>query len=371
MKKKITWVTYDCFLDCDISLILELKKYYHITWIILSPLYENRFKKEDFLDNPNFKGVEIQFIVMNFRLRRPLTYLFWFKLGKHINKTSFDLLYFNGDATVFNLPMIWSFDKKKLIFAIHEGLITTDNKNQLRMINLARSLTMPYIRYFNFFSNSQAQHFSKKFSNNRKFVIPLALKNFGSFDEQRNKEEIVFFNFGTILPKKNIDILIEAACNIYEQGFKGFKVAIHGSCSDWSFYLEKIRYPEIFICDIRFIDNTEIKTLFNRYHYLVLPYKTASQSGPLKIAFNYDVPVIVSDQPGFLDEVIEGINGNIFKTGDIKSLESVMIELILSHENYEMKRKKMKNFTKENFSVEVIGVKYKNMFEEVMIKNEN
>ena len=367
MKKKVTWITYDCFIDCDISVIKELKNYFEITWFIMFPVHNmSRFQREDFLNDTELIGINLQFRTINFRLRRPKSYMFWIKLAKEIKQTKSDIIYFNGDATLFNLPMIWSLDKKKLTFTVHEGLITTDNIKQLSMINMARRLTMPYVKYFNFFTNSQALHFSNKFKKGKIFVIPLALKDFGESKQERLNNEVVFFNFGTILPKKNIDLLIEAGCNLYEKGYRGFKVAIIGNCSDWDYYQAKIVYPEIFICDIRFIDNSEIKEIFAKYHYLVLPYKTASQSGPLKIAFNYNIPVIVSDEPGFKEEVVDGLNGFVFKTRDLKSLESVLINVLNNHTNYHMMREKMERFVEDNYSIESIGSRYISMFNEVM-----
>jgi len=365
MKKKITWITYDCFIDCDIPLVKELKTVYAITWILMLPMSGTRFKREDFLNDPELTDIDQRFISINFRLRRPMTYLFWLKLARYVKNTNPDIIYFNGDATLYNFPFIWALDRKKLIFTIHEGLITTNNKKQLRMINWARKLSIPHINYINCFSNSQASYFSKKFPNNKVFVIPLALKDFGISEMQRLNNEIVFFNFGTILPKKNIDLLIDAACNIYEKGYRGFKIAISGYCADWDYYDSKIKYPDLFICDIRQIENSEIKDLFAKYHYLVLPYKVVSQSGPLKIAFNYDIPAIVSDQPGFTGEVVDGVNGFIFKTGDVKSLETVLINMLDNHNNYDMMREKMKAYTIDSYSTKVIGDKYIEMFQYV------
>ena len=366
MKPKITWITYDCFLDSDMNIVKELKTYYKITWILMFPIYGTRFKQEDFLNDPDLLDLDLQFITMEFRLRRPVTYFFWFKFARYVKNMNSDIIYFNGDVTLFNLLFIWALDKKKLIFTIHEGLITTDNKKQLKMINWARRLSIPNIKYINCFSNSQATFFLKKFSHIKIFVIPLALKDFGISKKQRIKDEIIFFNFGTILPKKNIDLLIDAACNIYEKGYKGFKVAITGQCTNWDYYLSKIKYPDLFICDIRSIENSEIKDLFAKYHYLVLPYKIVSQSGPLKIAFNYDIPVIVTDQPGFTEEVIDGLNGFIFKTGDVKSLESVLINVLNNHIGYDKLRHKMNIYTKKHYSIKMIVAKYIEMFNNVI-----
>lgn len=368
MKTKLTWITDDSFIDCDISIIKYLKKRYSITWILLFPPSKARFKKEDFLNDKELSDIQLEFFTLNFRLRHPKTYFFWFNLSQKVKNTQPDIIYYNGDILLFNLPFIWILNKKKLIVTIHEGKITTNNRKVLRLINTSRSLSIPYIKYINCFSNSQAAYFTEKFKKNRIFIIPLALKDFGQSTKKQIRDEIVFFNFGRILPKKNIDLLIDAACNIFDQGYSGFKIAIFGQCDNWEFYVKRIKYPELFIYDIKQLDNSEIKNLYTQYHYLVLPYKVVSQSGPLKIAFNYNIPVIVSDQPGFTDEVEEGINGFIFKTGDVKSLELVLKKAIDNHENYDNFRNKMKSYTQNIYSINVIGDKYHEMFNEVIAK---
>lgn len=365
---KITWITSDSFIDCDINVIKYLQNKYSITWILLFPPSKARFKKDDFINDKELSDIKLEFVTLKFRLSRPNTYFFWFSLSQKVKKTQPDIIYYNGDILLFNLPFIWTLNKKKLIVTIHEGKITTNNRKVLRLINISRRLSIPYIKYINCFSNSQAACFAESFKNNKIFVIPLALKDFGQSTKTQLKGDIVFFNFGRILPKKNIDLLIDAACNIFDQGYRGFKIAIFGQCDNWEFYSKRIKYPELFICDIRQLDNSEIKNLFTQYHYLVLPYKVVSQSGPLKIAFNYNIPVIVSDQPGFTDEVIEGINGFIFKTGDVKSLELALKKAIDNHVNYDNFRNKMKSYIKNNYSINLIGEKYHEMFNEVKHK---
>ena len=56
------------------------------------------------------------------------------------------------------------------------------------------------------------------------------------------------------------------------------------------------------------------QTFFRSNHYAIYAYKEMSQSGAVKVAFNYYTPVIVSDLPGFKDEVEENINGYFFKS---------------------------------------------------------
>ena len=108
---------------------------------------------------------------------------------------------------------------------------------------------------------------------------------------------------------------------LYEKGLRGFKVKICGVCKSWDFYQKRIRYPELFDLNIGFVKNEDIPNLLSESHYCVQPYRAVSQSGVVKVAFQYDTPVIVSNLPGFMDEVVEGLNGFSFMVENVSDLE--------------------------------------------------
>jgi glycosyltransferase involved in cell wall biosynthesis len=218
------------------------------------------------------------------------------------------------------------------------------------------------------FSRSQADIFKSAYPNHHVFIFNLPLIGFGQPTNHRPLNgDVKFLSFGTLNYAKNIDLLIDAACLLYEKGVRGFKVSINGSCDEWSWYQQRIKYPDIFELDIRRIENREIPNLFNGAHYFVQPYRVISQSGPMKIAFNYNVPVIVSNLPGFLDEMEEGVNGYSFERGNLEDLARVMKECIDSHElNYNLLREKMQEYTMRHYSSEVLEMKYSNMFETII-----
>ena len=216
------------------------------------------------------------------------------------------------------------------------------------------------------FSPSSAAIFARKYTKAKIFTIPFGLKSFGAGQASKRAGDVVFLSFGIINHAKNIDLLIGAACNVYDKGFRGFKVSINGSCSNWEFYKSKMRYPELFSCDIRKIDNTEIANLFSGSHYLVQPYRSTSQSGVLKIALNYNVPIIASDLDGFKDEIEEGINGFLFKTGDIEDIERVLIQVLEVHEKeYGRLVEKMKRHTAAHYSPDILNGQYLDLFKQV------
>ena len=59
--------------------------------------------------------------------------------------------------------------------------------------------------------------------------------------------------------------------------------------------------------------NDEIILYFQEADYLVLPYDESTQSGPLLIAYNYNIPVIASDIELFKTMVCDKQNGSYLK----------------------------------------------------------
>lgn len=66
-------------------------------------------------------------------------------------------------------------------------------------------------------------------------------------------------------------------------------------------------------------------------------------------------------------ELIEGVNGYSFQSEDVTSLADVMEKCIkMSDEDYSTLLDKMKDYTKQNYSFEVIINKYCDMFKKVI-----
>ena len=230
-----------------------------------------------------------------------------------------------------------------------------------------RTLIFSHTSFINLFSKSQTKLFLEHNKNKITYTIPLSLKSFGNINVEKRKDCIVFLIFGNICYEKNIELLITAACNIYERGIRGFKISINGMCDNWNFYLNEIRYPEIFEIDIRLIDNNEIPKLFSESHYLVQPYRIVSQSGPLKIAFNYNLPIICSNLAGFSDEVIPNINGFLFESCNVKSLENLLIQCLdKSSLDYRLLCERMKTNTEKKYSNFSLSKMYLNMFNDLI-----
>lgn len=365
-RKKICWLTPDYFLDCDINIIPLLLNDFDIDWTVVLPKEGSRFNESDFEEYKLLKNLTINFRYSGFKDKNPRYSFFYFKLLNRIKKQAADINYLNHVATPFFTPVaMLLLGNRNTILTAHQGKVHSGFKFKY-IFKAVYKVAYSWFHINHLFSDTQAKLFKDAYPDNKVHLIPLALKSFGSSNISKQKDKITFFNFGTIRPNKNIDILIDAACNIYHKGIRGFQVVLAGECDNWEFYRRKIRYPEIFKCDIRSIDNNEIADLFNKYHYLVLPYKIVTQSGPLKIAFNYNVPVIASDLKGFKDEIEDNKSGYLFKTANVEDLEMVLVNAINQHEKmYDTLRSLQSNYVKETYGEEKILAKYKVMFHSI------
>jgi glycosyltransferase involved in cell wall biosynthesis len=119
----------------------------------------------------------------------------------------------------------------------------------------------------------------------------------------QNKKLMLFF--GLIRPYKGLDILLEAMGALDES----YALVIAGeSYQDFSPYqtlIQKSKYPENIYLYNQFIKDENVKTYFSAADVVVLPYKSATQSGVVSVSLHFDLPSIVTDVGG-LKSYVEG-----------------------------------------------------------------
>ena len=369
LRRNICWITADYFLDCDVEIIKNLSTDYNIHWHIILPIKNCRYKESEINEwkSPN---VEISIHWNKYRIRNPLSFLFFMKLFKHIKRKPYDILYLNySPSPFFALASVKHFSKHNTIVSAHQGKLYSGFNFRL-IHQVAYNLFYSSYKFVNMFSDNETEKFKRIYPKSTVFTILLALKDFGKCTISQSSERIEFFNFGNIRPGKNIGLLIDAACSLYEDGVPPFSVTIAGECDNWETYKNKIKYPEIFNLIIRRISNQEISEMFCQYHYLVLPYSTVTQSGPLKIAYNYNTPVIASNLPGFSNEIINNETGLLFESDNVDDLKRVMLKAITTHsDNYHYLKQKLAEYVKKIYSNDEIAKKYSAMFETVIEYN--
>lgn len=364
--KTICWVTPDFFVDVDIPIIPHLLDEYDVTWIINFPWRNNRFKESDFDYLKKYKNLKIIFFHMKYYRHDPRYY---FRNKKYINLVAeeaakADIVYANG---LIGRKILQHLPLERTIFTAHDGSIKSIMPSSNDLIYKE---CYPQCKYVNMFSEQQAALFRVNYAGPKVTVIPLAPKDYGSPTASLRNDAIGFVVFGTIHAEKNVPLIIEAANQLYEEGTKNFRVSINGQWKIPESPQKLIRHPEVFELYTRLVDNKDIPNLYGRNHYALFAYKDMSQSGALKVAFNYDKPVVVSDLAGFKEEVQEGVNGFFFKSEDLESLKAVMRKCIqMKQEDYDKLLTSTKEYIKQNYSMDAIVAKYKTMLAEVYNDN--
>jgi glycosyltransferase involved in cell wall biosynthesis len=132
--------------------------------------------------------------------------------------------------------------------------------------------------------------------------------------EIESKSVILFF--GLVREYKGLDVLLRSTPLIAES-LKDFKILIAGESYENPNKYLKIIYDlnikKYVRWDMDFIPDDMVSVYFSAADVVVLPYKSATQSGITKLAYNFNRPVILSDVGGLPEIVKNGETGFIVK----------------------------------------------------------
>ena len=369
--KKISWISCDGFIDTDLPIIVRLQHYYRIRFI-LTVSYNNSIDYLQMINNElgEDSKVEVVYVKQNDRLKSLKNIPTYLKIVNSAKSFNADIYYISFQGMPYALPLY------KLLLPISKCVVPCHNVSTpagATNEKLAKWTTKWWIGSFkniNVFSLSQKQLLESSYSNKNILYTPFYLKDYGSLKKNLDKmhsKPICFLAFGNIVRYKRIDLLIEAANILVERGVKGFVVRVAGNCKNWEDYERLIKYPEQFQLMIRRIPNEDIVDLFEDAHYFVLPYQDIAQSGSITVAFNYNVPTIVSDIPQFHEFVESGKTGLTFESRNATSLANVMQYCIEQHDNmYEALCKNQRVFIHEHYTEEIITKNYLDYFGKIV-----
>ncbi len=366
---KIAWVTPNSFVDVDLPIIAELHNYAEIYWQVL--IDNSNIDQKQYIESKiNGKtNIKYEYVNDSYRVYDLRTLVLYCRILNKAKKFKPDIYYTSLHTAPFG-PIVY-----KLFWPIKKSIIACHNVSTPKGANrefYARFYTYLTLRSFNniqVFSDSQKEILLKKFPYKNVLMAPLAIKDYGEptkfakgFDENR----IVFLFFGIISPYKRLDLLINAAENIYDQGYKNFKVKIAGSCRNWSDYLPLIKHKELFEIRIERIPNSEVADLFAESDYFVMPYQDIAQSGAITVAYRYNLPIILSNLPQFKPFCIDGKTGLFFKSTNVRDLGMKMIQVLEGGKTlYDNLRGGLEEFVEEQYSTPAICQKYMCFFDQL------
>ncbi len=135
--------------------------------------------------------------------------------------------------------------------------------------------------------------------------------------------------FGAVRPYKGIDIAVRALASV-DRGLR-VRLTVAGAFWDGGAELRQL-VAELGLEDrveLRdgFVSNEEAALLFSAADAAILPYRSATQSGVVQLAFAYGVPVVASSVGGLPEAISDGVDGLLCPPEDPSTLAKIISRL--------------------------------------------
>jgi glycosyltransferase involved in cell wall biosynthesis len=151
--------------------------------------------------------------------------------------------------------------------------------------------------------------------------------------------EVLLF-FGYIRRYKGLLLLLDALPLVLQQ--RKVELVVAGEFYDNSEpYFEKIRQrklePHVKMVN-RFIPNEEVNLFFAAADVVVLPYVSATQSGVIQIAYNFDRPVVATPVGGLPEVIEEGKTGVVAQDRTPEALAGAILRFFSLRKEVDFER---------------------------------
>jgi glycosyltransferase involved in cell wall biosynthesis len=360
-------ITPSVFSENQLQIIKRLNKEINVLYCVLVPNKNSNFSDNELSAFCENNKIKYSTFVLKYRFRNPRLFKTYINIFSIVKTHKPDIiLIVNFNDLYFNMSMAF-LPPSKTIVAIHD--VVNHSGTAFNAIgNLSKQILIKRFRHFLVYSATQAGFLQNRIPTKTITTIPLPLIDFGEiyFHKNEIKKKVTFLFFGNINSYKGLDILLNATNKLFERN-KNFNLVIAGRCMTWEAdYKNKIIYPEYIKMHIRFIDNSEIANFFNNADYLILPYRDVTQSGPLMIAYNYNLPVLSSFAIGKSELFSNSITGYTFNLEDIDDIIRVLEEAVnRSKYEYEQLLIRLTTWTSQHFNMNNIITKYLLMFNSI------
>lgn len=314
----------------SIDLCRELNKYVNL---MLLTVNDSNLVKEEFNFSKKLYGSSKENkIIKIFSYLKSVLYTI-----REIIKGKYDVVHIQTFRTLPIEPLVYLFLKpfiNRFIITIHNIAPHEGKLKHKKILEKLYSEADALIVHNNESKKVLLEAYNIK--SNDVFVIPHGIYsnnniNLNNINKTRGKKTNFLF-FGLIRKYKGIDILIEAVSSLPDSVKENIAVTIIGKQDkvlDNTDYNKKISDNNlehvINFKPVR-IPDEELSLYFNDADFCIFPYKNIYGSGALLMSYTFNVPVIVSDLPSFLEETNYGKSGLIFKNNDSKDLSRKICE---------------------------------------------
>lgn len=161
-----------------------------------------------------------------------------------------------------------------------------------------------------------------------------------------NPQKKYLLFFGLVRAYKGLDLLLKALVNHPDKELLIIG-EVYEDVKKYTAILKTYHLQDRVKMINRFVLEEEIAYYFSAAEAVVLPYKTASQSGVIALAYHYETPLLVTDHPGLKEPIIQDNTGVICAVSEEGICQG--INEVVSPKNNQLFRENLKT-TKNRYS---------------------
>lgn len=311
---RLVYINPDCFLDTDLSILGFLSKRFELHWFPVfytdRPIY---FSPEEMADFAERNKIIFHPYPRKYRQRDLRNFGFYKAIARDINALHPDIVYSGITEEPFWASASAGIKAPVKVLGLHDVIKHSyGNKLKRTLQSFVHGFVIRRSENICVFSENQKILLKHKFGKDST-CVGMSCKDFGPSDKRPGpvSDGINILFFGSIFRYKGLDLLISAIEELHAEGIGNLKLTVAGKGEDWASCEKLIKTPSLYNLAIRFIDNNEIPDLMGSHHFLALPYRDATQSGPLMIAANYGIPVLAPSY-GCFAEVFDETSAVLF-----------------------------------------------------------
>jgi glycosyltransferase involved in cell wall biosynthesis len=364
--KKLLYICPACFLDHEFGILRGLNKYFDLHWIVIFNNNLNyHYTPNDILDFCTENNISVEIFTQSARARNPNRIISCFRLLQKVKGLKPDLIYVEVFTDPYFLILTRLFlNYKRVVVGVHD--VVFHKKFGSIFNKLTDKLCYRLFNNFHVFSNNQKDVLIRKYPNKNVFVARLFLnvflKDIGLQPDNKDgspiSNKVKFLFFGIVRYNKGLNFLIEAGNKLAKE-YNNFKITVAGKCENPDYYTSLVEEQDAFEIKLYQIPEKQVPLLFSQADFLVLPYRDVTQSGPLLIAFRYNVPIIASDFPGFREYITDGREGFLFEPESIDALYECMKKIMqMSREDIGQMKANVAEYVKKEINIDSIVSKY-------------
>ncbi|NDW17509.1 glycosyltransferase [Dysgonomonas sp. 216] len=152
-------------------------------------------------------------------------------------------------------------------------------------------------------------------------------------DIKPDKKNLLFFGF--IRDYKGLDLLIEATNHLTDEYQLIIAGESYGSFDKYAQLIEKSKLKDNIIVFEQYINDDMVTTLFSAADVLVLPYRSATQSGVVALAYQLETPMVATNVGALGETVREANTGIVVENPNPEEIANGIIEFFESNKQAE------------------------------------